>query len=157
MEQVFDTAAPANLTMEMLIASHEANEAFLNKMEAKDKERLLNACWEAHGIPCSPSMTPTQLLQFLVCGPKAQVEETPEEIAAQVVEAKADAPKTKKLGIGKTIIGYLSQGLSPKETLALVLTMFPQAKTTMACVYWYQSKLNTNAMDKTFHGITTSN
>ena len=49
--------------------------------------------------------------------------------------------KPKKLGIGKEIVKLLKEGKTPKIVLEEILEKFG-SKTTMACVYWYKSKIN---------------
>lgn len=53
-----------------------------------------------------------------------------------VKAAKAEG-KAKKETIGAMAIRLLQTGKSAKETLAAVLEANPEAKTTMACIYWY--------------------
>jgi hypothetical protein len=50
--------------------------------------------------------------------------------------------KTKKLGIGKRITELLKLKTPTKDVLATIKAEFEGCKTTMACVYWYASKIN---------------
>ena len=63
------------------------------------------------------------------------------EAQDKVVETvEAEAPKKAK-GIGKKIVEYLKAGVEPKDVLVKILEEF-KSKTTIACVYWYKSKIN---------------
>ena len=118
---------------------------------------MLDACRASTGVPCSPLMTTQELIKEVACGSVAPefteaelnaIKDAEAVALAQATAPTPQAPRTKKMGIGKYIVSYLSQGLSPKDVLALIGARFPEAKTSMACVYWYQSKLNTNAIDR---------
>jgi hypothetical protein len=50
--------------------------------------------------------------------------------------------KTKKLGIGKRIVELLKDKTPTKTVLETIKLEFEGCKTTMACVYWYASKIN---------------
>lgn len=91
---------------------------------------------ELTGAPVSPKMTVDNI--------KAAIAKATEEKAA---EAKATQPKEKVIpskpqGIGNFIVGELKLKTAPKDVLAKVKEKFPSAKTSMACVYWYASKIN---------------
>lgn len=43
------------------------------------------------------------------------------------------------IGVGKFIREQLAEGFTPKDILANVQETFPEAKTTMACIYWYRN------------------
>ena len=64
-----------------------------------------------------------------------------EEIQETKIEDVKVDEKKKSQGIGKRIVQHLKDGKTPKETLELILKEF-DSKTTMACVYWYKSKIN---------------
>lgn len=60
----------------------------------------------------------------------------------EVAEVQDEVVKTtKKLGIGKRIVELLKSGIEPKVVLEEILKEF-NSKTTIACVYWYKSKIN---------------
>jgi hypothetical protein len=91
------------------------------------------------GAPVSPIMTIEQLKAKIeaVKNPVPEVEE-PEEI--EVVEKVRVIP-AKAQGIGAYCVAELKAGGKPKDVLASALAKFPEAKTSMACVYWYASKI----------------
>ena len=64
-----------------------------------------------------------------------------EEVQETKIEDVKVDEKKKSQGIGKRIVQHLKDGKTPKETLELILKEF-SSKTTMACVYWYKSKIN---------------
>lgn len=94
---------------------------------------------ELSGAPCSPKMTIDQL--------KAKIEaiKNPQPIEEEVEEVeeveKVRVIPSKPQGIGAFCVAQLKEGLSPKQVLANALEKFPSAKTSMACVYWYASKI----------------
>jgi hypothetical protein len=71
---------------------------------------------------------------------EAKLVEEAEKQEAQVQEVEAQAPSKKK-GIGKRIVELLKGGMEPKTVLEEILKEFG-SKTTIACVYWYKSKIN---------------
>jgi len=92
------------------------------------------------GAPCSPKMSMASIILKL------------NELASQP-QINDDAnvvikPKTSKpvLGIGVRILKELKAGTSPKDTLQIIQATFEGCKTTMACVYWYKSKINQGLM-----------
>lgn len=86
------------------------------------------------GAPCSPNMTIKQL--------QAKIEEAKAPIVEEVeVEAKTRVIPAKPQGIGAFCIAQLKEGIAPKTVLTSALLKFPEAKTSMACVYWYSSKI----------------
>ncbi len=56
-------------------------------------------------------------------------------------------------GIGAFCVSKLKEGWSAKEVLELVLESFPQAKTSIKCVYWYASKNGINLRAKSFDAL----
>lgn len=74
--------------------------------------------------------------------PKSQVPSVKVEVVTvkspKIVEVKVEKP----LGIGQVIVKELKAGSKPKEVLELIQQQFEGCKTTMACVYWYKSKIN---------------
>lgn len=60
----------------------------------------------------------------------------------KAVKAAKDAAPAKEKGptIQSVAIAALKAGTSAKDTLALVLKEFPNAKTSIACIYWYANK-----------------
>ncbi len=52
--------------------------------------------------------------------------------------------------IASFAISKLREGWSAKETVDLVLEAFPNAKTSIKCVYWYASKAGIRLSAKTF-------
>jgi hypothetical protein len=91
------------------------------------------------GAPVSPIMTIDQLKAKIeaIKHPVPEVEE-PEE--APVVEKVRVIP-AKAQGIGAHCVNLLKGGMKPKDVLINALITFPEAKTSMACVYWYASKI----------------
>jgi hypothetical protein len=91
------------------------------------------------GAPCSPKMTIDQL--------KAKIEAIknptpePEEVEEVEVVEKVKVIPSKPQGIGAFCVAQLKTGLAPKVVLEQALEKFPSAKTSMACVYWYASKI----------------
>ena len=65
------------------------------------------------------------------------------ETAAKQLDAQAQAEPVKKArGIGKFIVDkILTTNLSNTEILNEVIKEFDGAKTTMACIAWYKSKM----------------
>ena len=51
------------------------------------------------------------------------------------------APTRKNLGIGKVAEAEIIKGASDEEALMVVLSYFPDAKTTIKCIEHYRSKL----------------
>ena len=91
------------------------------------------------GAPCSPMMTIDQLKAKIeaIKNPAPEVEEAEEEVVVEkvkVIPAKAQ-------GIGAHCVSLLKGGMKPKDVLLNALITFPEAKTSMACVYWYASKI----------------
>lgn len=84
------------------------------------------------GAPVSPMMTIDQL--------KAKIEEL--KNPQPVVETKERVIPSKPQGIGNFVVTQLKAKVTPKDVLAQVKEKFPSAKTSMACVYWYASKIN---------------
>ena len=95
------------------------------------------------GAPCSPKMTIEQLKAKIeaIKNPTPEVEEVEVEVVekAKVIPAKAQ-------GIGDRCVALLKDGLKPKDVLMTVKLTFPEAKTSMAAVYWYKSKINCGVM-----------
>jgi len=64
------------------------------------------------------------------------------------------APKKHVSGLKGPIASFaiakLREGWSSKETLELVLEAFPNAKTSIKCIYWYASKAGIKLNAKTF-------
>ena len=64
------------------------------------------------------------------------------ETAAKQLDAQAQVEPAKKPGIGKFIVEQiLTMEKSNTEILNEVIKEFDGAKTTMACIAWYKSKL----------------
>jgi hypothetical protein len=63
-----------------------------------------------------------------------------ETAAATKSKATKAEAKTPKVTIGSTAIGFLKAGKTAQETLELTQKAFPDASTTIACIYWYASK-----------------
>jgi len=64
-----------------------------------------------------------------------------EEFNNEETQVEVKTKEKKNQGIGKFIIKKLKSGLNPKDVLKEVLNEF-HSNTTMACVYWYKSKIN---------------
>lgn len=65
----------------------------------------------------------------------------PKGTGKAVKAAKEAAPaKVKGPTIQSVAIAALKEGKGAKETLAIVKEQFPDAKTSMACIYWYANK-----------------
>ena len=94
---------------------------------------------ELSGAPCSPKMTIEQL-KLKIEALKNPAPE-PEEVAEPEVVEKARVIPAKAQGIGAFCVAQLKTGLAPKVVLEQALEKFPSAKTSMACVYWYASKI----------------
>ena len=62
-----------------------------------------------------------------------------QEVETPTVEVSA---KPKARGIGKRIVELLKAETPTKTVLETIKTEFEGCKTTMACVYWYASKIN---------------
>ena len=90
------------------------------------------------GAPVSPMMSVESLTKAII---KAKL---PEEVEAEEVEEvmiKAKVIPAKSQGIGAHCVSLLKSGMIPKNVLVNTLVTFPEAKTSMACVYWYASKI----------------
>jgi hypothetical protein len=94
---------------------------------------------KASGAPVSPKMSQASIILAL-----SKLKDQPHTDDANVVIK----PKTSKpvLGIGARILKELKAGTSPKDTLQIIHDNFEGCKTTMACVYWYKSKINNGLM-----------
>ena len=93
------------------------------------------------GAPCSPMMGVESLTKAIA---KAKLPVEPEIEAEDEVlstEPKARVIPAKAQGIGAHCVSLLKGGMLPKAVLMNVLITFPEAKTSMACVYWYASKI----------------
>jgi len=66
--------------------------------------------------------------------------------AKPAARAKAAKPKAKakkaKVTIASITIKELKAGRKPAKVLAIIKKKFADCKTTMACVYWYASRIN---------------
>jgi hypothetical protein len=77
---------------------------------------------------------------------KAQVEETVvETIEAPQVEEQAvvEAPKVKRLGIGKIVQDMILADVTRKnqDILDEIKSLYPNVNTSYACIAWYRSDL----------------
>ena len=91
------------------------------------------------GAPGSPKMSMASIiLKLNELASQPQINDD----ANVVIKTKATKPQ----GIGNKILELLKAGTSPKETLEIIQTTFEGCKTTMACVYWYKSKINQGLM-----------
>jgi len=63
-------------------------------------------------------------------------------------QAKAKTAKPKAKTIAASIIAGLQAGTSPQDVLKKVLKKHKEAKTTIACVYWYKSRMNRGLIAK---------
>jgi hypothetical protein len=91
------------------------------------------------GAPCSPKMSMASIiLKLNELASQPQINDD----ANVVIKTKATKPQ----GIGNKILELLKSGVSPKETLETIQATFEGCKTTMACVYWYKSKINNGLM-----------
>lgn len=70
-----------------------------------------------------------------VKAPKAKAEKT------KPVAKDKKEPKEKKVTIASVIVENLKKGMTPADVLAEVKKAFKDAKTSIACVYWYSSKI----------------
>ena len=93
------------------------------------------------GAPCSPLMTVEQLKAKIEEVKSIPVIEEDVEEEAEIIEAKPRTIPAKPQGIGAYCVNLLKGGMKPKEVLINALFIFPEAKTSMACVYWYASKI----------------
>jgi hypothetical protein len=96
------------------------------------------------GAPCSPTMGVESLTKAIERA-RLPVADDPEEIE-EVVEAKARVIPAKAQGIGAHCVSLLKGGMKPKDVLLNALITFPEAKTSMAAIYWYKSKINCGVM-----------
>jgi hypothetical protein len=113
------------------------------KLEAKAKAKQAKVVSELNtlraelkaltGGVVSPLMTVEQI--------KAKIEELKNPTPEVVVEEKARVIPSKPQGIGAFCIAQLKAGTKPKDVLIQVKEKFPSAQTSMACVYWYASKI----------------
>ena len=94
-------------------------------------------CQELSGAPCSPTMSGHDLIEKIM---ELQALSTVE------VEDKKIVKPSKPQGIGAKILELLKAGTSPKDTLKIIQETFEDCATSMACVYWYKSKINTGIM-----------
>lgn len=88
----------------------------------------------------SPSSLEAQV-EALEQSVEAQVEVQTTEAEVPSTEPQVEVKPTKKLGIGKKIVELLKAGDDPKVVLEKIIEEF-NSKTTIACVYWYKSKIN---------------
>ena len=91
------------------------------------------------GAPCSPAMSVESLTKAIANAKLPQIEEV--EVEEVEVEAKVRVIPAKAQGIGAHCVNLLKGGMKPKDVLTNALITFPEAKTSMACVYWYASKI----------------
>ena len=88
--------------------------------------------------PCSPLMGVESLTKAIAKAKLPQVVEV--EVEEEVAEKVRVIP-AKAQGIGAHCVNLLKGGMKPKDVLVNALITFPEAKTSMACVYWYASKI----------------
>ena len=90
---------------------------------------------KATGAPVSPKMSQASIILAL-------------DKVAKGVEPAKPAPSAKRpvRGIGARILVELKAGTSPQKTLEIIKETFDGCQTTMACVYWYKSKINSGLM-----------
>ncbi len=62
-------------------------------------------------------------------------------------EAKTNAPKEKKRGVGTVIQEALLAGGSNEDALAAALKEFPEAGTNLGSVSWYRNKMRKDGKD----------
>ena len=89
--------------------------------------------------PCSPLMGVESLTKAIAKAKLPQIEEV--EVEEVEVEEKVRVIPSKPQGIGAHCVSLLKGGMKPKDVLINALITFPNAKTSMACVYWYASKI----------------
>ena len=66
-----------------------------------------------------------------------------EGAATAKATAKVDkACNTKEGSIADTTVALLKAGNKPKDVLTMILEKHAGAKTTLACVYWYKTRIN---------------
>jgi len=66
----------------------------------------------------------------------------PTEEALKIAPAAKSQSTFAKGSIAATIMQGLRAGKAPKKVLEIVLKKHKDAKTTLACVYWYKSRIN---------------
>lgn len=82
------------------------------------------------GAPVSMNMT------------REYIEKKIAEIKAEQEAAKPQVTKTpRKPGVGARQIELLKSGMKAEEVLSTIQSEFPDAKTSIKCVYWYASKI----------------
>lgn len=123
----------------MNLATLVANEVQGTKALPTIKE-LRKELQAKSGAPCSPKMSMASIILKL-----SELASQPQINDANVV-IKTKTKATKPMGIGNKILELLKSGVSPKETLETIQATFEGCKTTMACVYWYKSKINQGLM-----------
>lgn len=64
------------------------------------------------------------------------------EDAMKIMPASKSQATFAKGSIAATIMQGLRAGKAPKKVLEIVLKKHKDAKTTIACVYWYKSRIN---------------
>lgn len=136
------------------IVSPKAKKVSPAKLEAKNKKAaskivteltaLRTELQDLSGAPVSPLMTIEQLKTKIetLKNPVPEVEEV-EEVEETT---KAKVIPAKPQGIGAHCISLLKTGMTPKNVLLNTLITFPEAKTSMACIYWYASKIKAGVL-----------
>ena len=92
------------------------------------------------GAPVSPMMS-VESLAKAIAKAKLPVEVEVEVEEEEEVETKVRVIPAKAQGIGAHCVKLLKSGMTPKNVLINALVTFPEAKTSIACVYWYASKI----------------
>jgi hypothetical protein len=101
--------------------------------------------------PCSPLMGVESLTKAIAKAklppPAPTLEEIQEDFVddypgSEVKPLKTKVIPSKPQGIGAHCVTQLKSGMKPKDVLEDVKSKFPSAKTSMACIYWYQSKIS---------------
>lgn len=143
------------------VVSPKAKKVSPAKLQAKNKKEaakivteltaLRTELQELSGAPVSPLMTIEQLKAKIeeVKNPVPEVEEVEEveeTTKAKVIPTKAKVIPAKPQGIGAHCISLLKTGMTPKNVLLNTLITFPEAKTSMACIYWYASKIKAGVL-----------
>ena len=83
----------------------------------------------------------TNFAQMMIANSLAASQAPAAQIAKAQAKVKGKAKVAKPKTIAASIIAGLQAGRAPKDVLAAVLKKHKSA-TTIACVYWYKSRIN---------------
>ena len=84
------------------------------------------------------------LKSILSCSKAKAIEKVLAVLPKATTEAKTEK-KEKGPTISSRIVEQLKAGVAPKAVLEVIQKEFKNCKTSMACVYWFKSKINCGA------------